>query len=313
MKFFLEPNFQKLPIELKHADPILLWGSCFSDELADNFSQAGFQLQSNLLGTVFHPLAIIKQFNCLLDNSFDSFFESNKRWYSWDASHSIHFDDEQTCRDFLKLMHATFLESISKKNCTLIITLGSAWGYQLKSATSLVSNCHKQPSQLFDKVFSSPEEIATAYGVFLSRLKQINPTIRICFTVSPVRHVRDGLIENNQSKASLIESIRQIQQQFPEVVYIPTYELVIDVLRDYRFYKADLIHPNAQAIQFVWDYLKQHVMSIETVKLTDEAERLAAYKRHLPSDMSQESMQQRNQKLQAWVHELTQKGLHVTL
>ena len=313
MKFFLEPIFPKFSVELKHENPILLWGSCFSDELAGYFTQAGFQIQSNLLGTVFHPLAIIKQLESLLSNSDEACFEYNKQWYSWNASHTLRFDNQEAYGVYFQSVHESFMEWIQKKDCTFIITLGSAWGYTLKSSNTIVANCHKQPSQLFDKVFATPDEIARAFESLILKLYQLNPSLRVCFTVSPVRHIRDGLIENNQSKASLIEALRQIQLRLPQTVYLPTYELVLDVLRDYRFYKEDLVHPNDQAIHFVWNFLKQHTMSQETAKLSQEAVRFTAFKGHIPVDTSEEANQKRMLKLQSWQQELAAKGVVVNL
>src|SRR5690606_15113771 len=131
----------------------------------------------------------------------------------------------------------------------LIITLGSAFSYRLKDKGTYVANNHKAPANLYEKILTSSDEIVADFDLVISKLAEINPGLQLIFTISPVRHIRDGVVENNRSKARLIEAVHHLAEKYNNVFYFPSYELVIDVLRDHRFYDIDLVHPNYAATQ----------------------------------------------------------------
>jgi hypothetical protein len=164
----------------------------------------------------------------------------------------------------------------------LILTLGTSFSYRLALDGQPVANCHRAPAQLFHKHLMMIEEINAAFDDCLYQLFSFNPDLRIIFTVSPVRHIRDGIVENNRSKARLIEAVHHLVNKFDKIYYFPAYELVIDVLRDYRFYDIDLVHPNFQATQFVLEKFMQHFVNDESRSIAEEVQKIVIARNHKP-------------------------------
>jgi len=164
----------------------------------------------------------------------------------------------------------------------LMITLGSSFSYKLAENQQFVANCHKAPAQTFIKHLSTIEETVIALDTVLYRLFQFNPHLKVMFTISPVRHLRDGVVDNNRSKARLIEAVHHLVYKFEKLHYFPAYELVIDVLRDYRFFDIDLAHPNYAATQFVLEKFAENCFSDETRTLMEEIKKLVIARNHKP-------------------------------
>jgi hypothetical protein len=176
-----------------------------------------------------------------------------------------------------------------KKAHWVIITLGSSFSYRLtEQATFLqgsgphreVSNCHRAPAQWFKKRLMPVEETAALLDEMIHRLRLFNMDIRIIFTISPVRHIRDGVVENNRSKARLIEVVHALLDKYDHIYYFPAYEIVIDVLRDYRFYDIDMVHPNYLATTYVWEQFSRHFIQEETRDIMEEVSKLTTARRH---------------------------------
>jgi hypothetical protein len=215
-------------------------------------------------------------------------------WHSWDH-HSCfsNIDAEKTIAAINTSQQKA--HEFLKNADWLIITLGTAFSYELtgeaiKTGTSKtpatedwkVANCHRAPAQWFEKHLSSIEEINTILSKTIDKLLQFNPKLNIIFTISPVRHIRDGVVENNRSKARLIEAVHQLTDEFNNVNYFPSYELVIDVLRDYRFYAEDMVHPNYAATGFVLEKFIETHISNETQKILPEIIKLNVARKHNP-------------------------------
>jgi hypothetical protein len=166
-----------------------------------------------------------------------------------------------------------------RKANQLFITFGSAWEYRLKSDGEIVANCHKQNSHLFQKENSSVEEIVTRWKSVISILKKENPSVAIFFTVSPVRHIKDGYIENNRSKARLLLAVEELQAQ-SNVFYFPAYEFVMDELRDFRYFKADGVHPNPEAVLELWDFFQSSFFSDETIDMLLQWQQIRQAEQH---------------------------------
>ncbi len=175
-----------------------------------------------------------------------------------DASYHFQNDIEQNLLNDLKAIREKW-QVLLKSASHLFITFGSAWGYRHTESEILVANCLKMPGAYFKKELALNHDIVESWLHITDLLKKINPNIEICFTVSPVRHIRDGIVENNRSKAILIESVHEIIDR-ANLKYIPTYEIVIDVLRDYRFFKEDLVHPSDGTVQMIWDWLSNRMV-----------------------------------------------------
>ncbi|MBO9573769.1 MAG: GSCFA domain-containing protein, partial [Chitinophagaceae bacterium] len=164
----------------------------------------------------------------------------------------------------------------------LIITLGTSYSYRLVESAVPVANCHRAPQQWFNKHMMSVEETIIALDTCLYRLFQFNPDLKIIFTVSPVRHIRDGIINNNRSKARLLEAVHHLVNKFGRLYYFPSYEIVIDVLRDYRFYDIDLVHPNYSATSYVIEQFMKYYVNEESVKLSEEVQQIIIARKHKP-------------------------------
>ena len=230
-------------------------------------------------GTLFHPLAIAKLLNWALhDNQTLRTFPRADVWLSWDLAGSIYAMSEAALNDklaqFKKELRKAILESSH-----LLITFGSAWAYRLQEDQNLVANCHKQPSQLFSKEQTTVQTIVETWKALISLIKQHNPTISVVFTVSPVRHAKDGLHENNLSKARLLLAVEALVDA-TNCAYFPAYELVLDQLRDYAFFKEDGVHPNEKATAHVWDYFKRNFCSDQTGQVLKEWEALQLALQH---------------------------------
>jgi len=153
---------------------------------------------------------------------------------------------------------------------------------------SVASNNHKAPSDWFQKRLMKAAELVTIFEELIQKLKAFNPKLQVLFTISPVRHLREGLVENNRSKAVLIQAVHQLVESYPNVYYFPAYELVIDDLRDYRFYAEDMVHPNYQATQYVWEKLVDACMEEDTKMVMKEIAEINLAFQHKPFNPSSE-------------------------
>jgi hypothetical protein len=269
------------PIDLQtinHKQELILLGSCFSTHLHQRLRRAGFKAISNSFGVVFHPIALARFIDERLHSDEERILCAEDVWLSWDAGSEVYAMSEPELKSRLSSIRTEFKQSIERSEY-LIITLGSAHGYRLKASNELVANCHKQPGAIFEKELTETAEMLAVWCKTLMQLKQLYPKLKIIFTVSPVRYSRDGWVENNRSKARLFELVHQLQQEF-HVGYFPSYELINDVLRDYRYFEADGVHPNQLAVDEVWKLFRHWYFNAETTALIDETEVLRKMEEH---------------------------------
>ncbi|SNS79818.1 GSCFA family protein [Ekhidna lutea] len=285
--FKIDFNIPESSTKINLKDSIFLIGSCFSNEIGKTLTENKLQSLSNPFGTIYNPYSI---FN-LLSNSAEAndVIESQSVFYHWDAHGEISgLSESETISVFEKRNKESqaFL-----KNCNwLIITLGTAIVYE-NQAGHIVANCHKVPAGNFKKRYLNQEEIISQYSSLHSYLNDINPDLKIVFTVSPVRHIRDGLVENNRSKAILIDAIHTITSQYKNTSYFPSYEIVVDELRDYRFFKTDRVHPTEEATEYVWNQFVQTYFDSETQDFLQEWNKLKAAIHHRPFQPESKSHQ----------------------
>lgn len=272
-QFFLKFTIPRSELSLQHGDGIILTGSCFSNEISNKLKNAGHTVYSNPHGTIFHPsILAFNLMDCLNEQPDERIFERDGQFYTWNASTLLSGKSKEELQDKLLRIKTGLKQRLATAKI-LIVTFGTAWGYELNETQEIVANCHKMPSQLFTKFLSSPYELVQDWILAMEQIRTINPGIHIVFTVSPVRHVRDGLVENNLSKARLIEAIQQLTLE-EHTSYFPSYELVMDVLRDYRFFKEDRVHPNEEAITFVWNKFEEVYCSAKTIELNRQVEKV---------------------------------------
>lgn len=260
MKFHLDFDIKKLPQPITHKEKLLLIGSCFTENIGEKLKKYKFPVLENPNGILFNPVSVAGALVDYIDQTKFTeadLFQLNESWHSW--KHHSRLSGITKDDALKKLNQSTQIAHSYLKNADyLLITLGSSWIYTLTGKAlnakvgSVAANNHKAPSDWFYKRLMTTEEVLQVLDNVLYRLFVFNSKLKIIFTISPVRHLREGLIENNRSKAVLIQAVHHLVDKFDKLFYFPAYELVIDDLRDYRFYAEDLVHPNYFATQYVW-------------------------------------------------------------
>ncbi len=276
MTFRTEIFIPKQEETIAYEDQLLLVGSCFVENMGKKFQETGFQATINPFGTLYNPHSLAQAIERLLNpipfQPTDLFLHEGV-WHSF-AHHSrfSHISQEETLRNINEEL-ALGAERLRSARW-LMITLGTAWVYRLADSGVVVANCHKLPEKRFIRERMSEDEIVQLFAPLIERLHVINPALQLLMTVSPIRHWKDGAHENQLSKATLLLAIERIQQQCSLVHYFPAYELLMDELRDYRFYAEDMIHPNATTIEFIWEKLTLHYLNREAQQTLKEVEQL---------------------------------------
>lgn len=242
----------KNPID--YSSQLLLLGSCFSENIGAKLKYYKFQGLQNPFGILFHPLAIEKLIQKSVNQEIfieKGVFYENEQWHSFDAHSSLSNPSKE--KIIIDLNAAVEYTSAQlKKASHIIITLGTAWVYRNTSSNEVVANCHKVPQSNFTKELLSVDEVTESLKRFIVLVQSVNPSAQFIFTVSPVRHLKEGFIENQLSKSHLISAINKVLEE-NKISYFPSYELMMDELRDYRFYAKDMVHPNEVAIDYIWE------------------------------------------------------------
>lgn len=282
MQLMLQPDIPVLKRPLGYTDHILLCGSCFTEHIADRLSQYRFNCLSNPNGILFNPLSVADSINgYLADRQYTEadLFYLNELWNCWD--HHTRFSDftQEAALQRINAAQAA-ASAFIKKADVIIITLGSAFQYFLTADGRPVSNNHRAPAQWFEKRLLTIETINMAWEQTMSQLQAANPGAWVIFTISPVRHIRDGVMENNRSKARLIEAVHHLCSKYERTYYFPAYELVIDVLRDYRYYDIDFVHPNYLATSYVWEQFYANCMEPATIEVMKQVQELITARQH---------------------------------
>lgn len=272
---------------------VVLLGSCFSEHMEAKFKYFQFETFSNPYGILFNPKAIEKAvIDCVHQKEFDiaDLHQHNDTWLS--LSHHSNFNQRDP-EKVLTAINKKLMEGYKalKTASHVIITLGTSWVYQWKQDDSIVGNCHKIPQKEFYKLLLSSEQINTSLHNIIEQVQGINKEVNFIFTVSPVRHLKDGFAENTLSKALLHQAIHSLEKDLP-VSYFPAYEIMMDDLRDYRFYKSDMIHPNEMAVDYIWDIFKDTWMTESTHSLMEEVEQIQRSLAHKPFDKDSDQHQQ---------------------
>jgi hypothetical protein len=259
-------------------------GSCFSDNISQKLIDGGFNANANPFGVLYNPASIKNGLEILLNQqlfSENDLIEDHGLFHSF--SHHSSFSETEASK-VLKNINANtkaYHEHL-KATDILFITFGTSFVYQYKATKEIVSNCHKLPSKVFNRFSLSVDDIVESYQTLLQNIRNINPNIKFVFTVSPIRHWKDGAHENQLSKARLLLAIEQLEKSLDFVHYYPSYELVMDDLRDYRFYADDLVHLNKQAVDYIYGHFQASFFRQETIKLEARVNKLKLALRHRP-------------------------------
>ena len=271
-------------VEITYNDRILMLGSCFAENIGTKLQEAFFMTFINPFGVMYNPMSVAQGIRYLLsEKEFTAadLFQSGSLWNS--LAHSSTFSavtaDEALQKINSRLQAARYF--LHETN-VMMITLGTAWVFELVENGKIVSNCHKLPASRFTRRRLSVDEIINEFTEVFGLLRNSYPGLKFIFTVSPIRHWKDGAHENTVSKSTLHLAVDALEKQFDFVHYFPAYEIMMDELRDYRFYASDMLHPSDVAVDYIWQRFGDTYFSSETLNLKKELERLRADLNHRP-------------------------------
>lgn len=284
MKFRTTVDPGEIPISLDYSGNVLHLGSCFSNHMASQLRLSLFKVAENPFGTTFNPISLASQLEHLLRPSpFRSEHLEFYRGMFFSFEHYSIFSspDKDQCLAGINRILSKGARALPEATL-LMITLGTAHAWKWKKGDRIVNNCHKLPGNEFTKTLIKPEIIIEKLGQSLKQLNTQYPNLQVLITVSPVRHWSDGATANQLSKSHLIMAALELCEQFPHVHYFPAYEIMMDDLRDYRFYSDDLLHPNAQAVQYIWEKFSASILSENAQKAIKEIAPVNSFLNHLP-------------------------------
>jgi hypothetical protein len=279
MEFKLSFTPAKPQQKVGHNTPLLLTGSCFSEHVAALLQQHAFSVVSQPNGVVFNPVSIAQHLQRIINSEIykeEELFFNNELWHSWHHHSSFSGTDKNSVLDMMNNRLGEAHHQVMQPGCMIMVTPGTGYVYEVNERKQIVANCHKYPQQQFAKRLLSPEEIVAEFSPVIEQLKET----AFCFTVSPVRHVRDGLVENNLGKAVLLQAVHELCRRYKTCYYFPAYEIIIDELRDYRFYNSDMVHPSQQAIAYVWQQFTETCLSDGAKELVKDMTTLNAMLHH---------------------------------
>jgi hypothetical protein len=294
---------------------IISLGSCFAINISEKFDYFKFQNDCNPFGILFHPLAIEKLIAFAAEKKIfteaDIFFY-NERWHCYDAHSDLSNGDPIELLDDLNTIIKSTREQLIEAT-HIIITYGTAWVYRNNESMSIVANCHKVPQKNFEKHLLSIDVIQKSIQNTIYLIQSLNPEVKVVFTVSPVRHIKDGFVENQQSKAHLISALHEVLLQLVSAPPLgsrglfPSYEIMMDELRDYRFYAEDMLHPNQVAIDYIWKRFKETNISETAFATMEEVKNVQKSLSHKPFNPDSESHQKFEAKLKDKITALVSK------
>lgn len=266
----------QFPFKIGYKDNIMFLGSCFTNSIGLKLKDLKFNADINPFGILYNPISMKQSLEILTKGKLyteKDLFEHSEMWHSF--NHHSKFSGTNL-EYTLKVINDRITKSSNnlKDADFLFITFGTAFAFEHKKTGKIVSNCHKLPSSEFKNYMLNADLITVEYFQLLNVLKNLNPELKIVFTVSPIRHIKDGLIKNRESKSTLFVAIQQIMDHFENTFYFPAYEIMIDDLRDYRFYTADMLHPSETAIKYIMDIFADSFFDDKTKKIKAEVEKI---------------------------------------
>ena len=303
MKFRTQVPIKPQEPKIGYSSKVLLLGSCFVENIGKKLEYYKFQNSLNPFGILFHPSAIrgfLENVQSKRKFSAEDIFYHNEAWHFYGAHSDLNSSDKD---EILARLHTTVEETYKYLETAthIIITPGTAWGYRLRDSGVVVANCHKVPQEKFSKeLLEVKDDLLSCVEI----IQELNPSAAVIFTVSPVRHLKDGFVENQQSKAKLICGVHEVISESSLTHYFPSYEIMMDELRDYRFYSEDMLHPNKTAVDYIWDKFSSAWFSSETVQVMKSVESIRKGLSHRPFNEGSAAHQKFIQDLQEKKQEL---------
>ncbi len=290
MNFRTNIQLQKERNQIDYTSQMLLIGSCFSENINKKLDYFKFNTFSNPFGILYNPKAIENLITNAInetDYTENNIFQLNGRWHCFDAHSDLSSNEKSELLSNLN----TAIERTNKqihKSTHILITLGTSFVYRFIETDSIVGNCHKVPQKKFLKKILSVKKIIASLENMITLIKSVNSKVNILFTVSPVRHLKDGFVENAQSKAHLLSAIHQIIDKRKQLYYFPSYEIILDDLRDYRFYKSDMLHPNETGVNYIWEQFLKVWIQEDSIPLMKEVDSIQKGLAHRPFNPNSE-------------------------
>lgn len=285
MEFYSRITIPQSSFSFSYNEQTILLGSCFVENIGKKLEENKFPIDLNPFGILYNPSSIAHAIRLLIhptEFKGEELFQKGGIYHSFYHHSRFSSSSESECLRKINEQLALSAQHLRTAN-RMIITFGTAWVYHLKETGEIVSNCHKLPEKLFHRRRLSVQEIIDTWQTLLEELWEVNPEIKILFTVSPIRHWKDGAHPNQLSKSTLLLAIEELQQSHPDqIAYFPSYEIMMDELRDYRFYADDLFHPSAQAIEYIWERFHESMFSKETLSIIREWKEIQKAIQHKP-------------------------------
>ncbi|TDQ19503.1 GSCFA family protein [Algoriphagus boseongensis] len=290
MSWFIDFPVPESPFPISHQSKILSLGSCFAQTIGQKMETSKFDILINPFGTIFHPLNLADLLEMAVNENspnLQGILERDQSFFHYQAHSDLRGKTKEELIDLFQFQLQKTKTYLSEGS-HLILTLGTSWIYEL-DGYGPVANCHKQPQKLFRKRLTTIEEMEKGLVGILQKVLSLNPKLKIVLTVSPVRHIKDGIPENQLSKSLLRVLCSNLENQFESVSYFPAYEILMDELRDYRFYKSDRIHPSEEAENYIWEKWKKAIFDSETQEKVKEIEKINLELAHRPMNPDSDS------------------------
>lgn len=308
MNFQTQIPLQKFGFPIDYTSKVLSLGSCFAENMAEKFEYFKFDNVVNPFGIIFNSVSLEKLIHRSIHKIYftenDIFFH-NDLWHCYEVHSELSNPDKQQFLETLNQLIDSTNQQIAIST-HVIITLGTSWVYRHIENNEIVANCHKVPQKQFVKELLSIAQMESSLQNIVSEIHTINPNCKFVFTVSPVRHIKDGFVENNLSKAHLISALNSSSFQLPTSIYFPSYEIMMDELRDYRFYTEDMLHPNQTAIDYIWIKFFENYVDEKEFGLMNQVCEIQRALKHRPFNPNSEShlkfLENLNQKINTLVN-----------
>jgi len=309
MNFTTKVSINKYNFPIDYNSKVMLLGSCFAENMGEKFRYFKFHHVVNPFGIIFNPVSIEKLINRAVNKieftEKDIFFH-NDLWHCYEVHSVLSNTSSELLLENLNTILHSFTNQIQEAT-HIILTYGTSWVYRNKTSNEIVANCHKVPQNQFTKELLSIETIQKSIQNTIDLVCKINPNSKFIFTVSPVRHIKDGFVENQRSKSHLISAIHNVNNQSSTVNYFPSFEIMMDELRDYRFYAEDMLHPSQAAIDYIWiKFFENYVDEKEFATMNQVCEIQRALK-HRPFNPNTESHQKFLESLRIKILTLSEK------
>ncbi len=316
MKLITEVALPEYPVRLDHQIPVLMMGSCFTENIGRQLERYLFPVCINPFGVTYNPLSVKKGLEALIHKerySTEDLKLHNDLWFSFDHYTGFSSPDREVALEQINRSFSSAKELL-KKAGILILTWGTSWVYSYNETGQVVCNCHKIPAKEFTRKQLSTKEIIAAYEAFLPELFEFNPRLKILNTVSPVRHWKDGAHGNQLSKATLLLAGEALRTKFPDqFFYFPSYEIVMDELRDYRFYAEDMIHTSQQTSAYIWEKFQGVLVSELSSEIISDLEPLLKMVEHRPLNSSSARHKKMEEELRKRLSQLKNKYPELSL